>query len=82
MRDEHYRNLCTKPEAYDMVIDLIIKHNPYANGIDPEEFATEAVHSCIRGVVYAGVDDYSTAGCTAIKSENFGQRKARLAFEP
>ena len=87
MRDNHYRSMCEFPQHYDAVIDLIKANNPYASVPDSryedaEEFATEAVHACIRAVIYGPDKWLSTGGCLAVRDTISGSAKAWLAYQP
>ena len=78
MRDDYYRSMCDNPAEYDRIIDWIAKNNPaasrdnlYGDGSNPEVFAAEVVHSCIRAVVYGDAGMWSCTGmCMAIRYEN------------
>jgi hypothetical protein len=55
MRDEHYKNCCEFPGDYDSVINAIKRFNTYISSKtdeEKEEFASDCVNSCIRGVLY------------------------------
>ena len=89
-RDNHYRSFCDYTPEYDAIIDLIKTQNPYASKAPEgaESFACNAVHDCIRTVIFA---DYkpmwsSTGGCIAIRMSrdpaSDGYRKVTLGFRP
>ena len=75
-RQDYYRSLCFHPREYDDVIDLIIDMNPYVQGqvesgrySCAEEFACNAVHSCINSVLWGESEPHhsSTGGAIAVR---------------
>lgn len=42
--DEAYREMCWRPEEYDNIIALLMKHNPYCVDLD---WAADTVNYCI-----------------------------------
>lgn len=76
-RQEYYRGLCDNPSQYDKVINWIRDNNPSAKisplavGNSPEEkaedFASNAVNMCIRGVVFGESTFTSTGMCQATR---------------
>lgn len=92
-RDDFYRSRVDNPAQYDRVIDLIKAINPYAsaNGRDAEDFAVNAVHSCISHVLFGDRHDdvgtyFSTGMCLAVRATVNPQRpnynKVILALIP
>ena len=88
-RDEYTRKLCAFPADYDNVIDLIMEKNKYANKLnikEREEFAINAVHSCVREVVFGSTNYCSTGGCIAVRESNnpelVGYKKVLLGYRP
>jgi len=78
-KDDYYRSLCDNPTEYDKVVDWITANNPASKnnsfGEEPEEFACNAVHVCIRSVLYGSVRDTerdnmwcSTGMCMAVRA--------------
>jgi len=55
MKDDIYRKYCCYPKDYDRLIDVIARVNPAARrSSDPESWAADAVHNCIRTIVFGG----------------------------
>jgi hypothetical protein len=91
MRDNHYRKLCYWQHSYDRVIDLVKRENPHCNALaekEREEFACNAVHNCIRSVVFGteGHAYVSTGGAIAVRCSNNpelpGYKQVILAYQP
>jgi len=71
MRDEYYRSLVNYAPNYDRTIELIKTNNPYAGETeeDKETFACDAVHSCIRMILYGSMgNSCMTGGCLAVRA--------------
>ena len=85
MRDDFYRkNCCYNPKQYDAVIELIKDNNiaALASG-DPEEFASNVVNDCIRGVCFGDSGSFCGTGCAlAVLVPRTEPKKVILAFEP
>lgn len=85
MRDSFYRSFCAYEKDYDNVIECVKKNNPHCpkDPLEAEKFAVDAVHSCIRTVVYTDSIHCSTGGCLAVLHSRFeSTRKVILAYRP
>jgi len=68
MKDDFYRKYCCYPRDYDALIDVIARVNPAASrSSDPEGWAADAVHHCIRTIVFGDSSYYSTGGAMATR---------------
>jgi hypothetical protein len=69
MRDDFLRQKCISPSHYDRLIDWIKEYNSAATsgGLykDSEEFASEAVNDCIRGVLSGDTKSMATGMAVA-----------------
>jgi hypothetical protein len=76
MRDDLLRQKCNNPSHYDRLIEWIKKNNPAATkgGLysGPEEFASEAVNSCIRGVLSGDTKSMATGMAVASRYSEGG----------
>lgn len=88
MRDDHYRDMCEFPGDYDNVIDAIKVLNHACRREDSaeqrEEFAVNAVHDCIRTVMFGDCGTYCcTGGAMALRvsrdPKREGYKKVLLA---
>ena len=81
MKDEFYRGLCDSSYNYDKVVDWIAANNRACKDKTPEqalEFATDAVHSCIRAVMFGEKTTWCATGmCLAVQCG----KKVRLAID-
>lgn len=79
-RDSFYRSKCSNPREYDRVIDFIRDFNPHIQDRTTpakEEFAIEAVHSCIRSVLFSNdKPGYASTGMALAVRENSDKSKS------
>jgi hypothetical protein len=76
MRDDLLRQKCQDPLHYDRLIDWIKTYNPAAvsGGLyaSPEEFASQCVNACIRGVLYGDTKSMATGMAVAARYSDDG----------
>ena len=87
MRDGYYRSLCEVESEYDAAINAMKLVNPACqSAADPEEWACNALHSCIRALLFGDCGSVCSTGgftCTLINQRGRSTvDKVRVTLDP